>query len=1043
MMIKTLQAFFIKGLTFPLILFLLLAGYINKTLAQPNVIETGLYSVNDGLADRFVTDILQTSNGFLWIATNAGLNKFDGYSFTIFNDHPNNNHQISATNIKEIHEINGGRLLILYDNNLVFFDLLDPRSFEYKKIEMLPEDGIKGIVRDIKVNPQRKLQVLSQVDSTYNIYELAENHFQLKVQLPAQKGGLLGNAQFIQLKNGPFLLNESQSGLKLFSAKGELIKHFKRKDFDSPTYPYNYPCASNFMHESKDSTIWIAFSKLSGVFQVDLADISIRQFSQLTNRKRFARVWEDDQRNLIFAQSRGGSKGARVQAMYCLKPDQTIVSYNFMLDKRAVVTDVYSRNFAKNIIIGHDTGMRILKNNQSKVKYFSFNEEGSNEASSIIKDIEGDLNGYTYFINEEVWIYQIDLYNDEINELQVTNLRTNRPFKFDCPVDLHYDIDSSILWGISCAYSSNVSRIHKIDLSSCTSRTYIYKNKINAFAQTRDRMLWMVGQTRNNEGKLVSFDPNTEKFATFFDREGLNPLDNAIPRYIMENRAGGIWIGTENGLFKIDRDSALTTRYARSEDPGMSGLTSNSVYVINENQDGRLWLGTANGLNILNPQTGEIETYDKSHGLTNNIICGLIADDSGNYWISTSNGISYFEYSDRLFRNFYQADGLSHDEFRPKSFFKDENGRVYFGSANGLNVFEPSVLLETNDAPKVVLTEFIKYNARNEKPEIINKNLDQLNEVIISPYDTYFQFNFILPNFTNAQKNQFSVWLEDFDNDWIYLGNTPSVRYNKLPPGKYTLHIDGAGPNGNWSDDSRSIDIIVKPIFYKTWWFYLLATILIGGGVWAFFHYLLEQRLKVERIRMKLSSDLHDEMSGLLSGIAMQTDILQMMTSDSTSRSRLQIIGEVSRKAMSKMSDVIWSIDSRKDRVQDLIQRMQEHADEMLLPLNISYQFDIAKIDQNKLMPVTIRQNLYFIFKESINNVAKHSNATNVQIEFGNRGNTFEMKVKDNGQKFTSSFGKTGQGITNLKMRADRIKANLSIKQKDGFSILLKMNKFA
>ena len=899
-------------------------------LAQPNVIETGFYSVNDGLSDRFVTDILQTSNGFLWVATNSGLNKFDGYTFTIFNDHPNNKQQISATNIKRIQEIEDNQILILYENNLVYFDILDPSSFEYQKIEMLPEDGIKGIVRDIQVNPQNEVLVLSQTDSTYNIYKLKEDRFTLSVQFPNNQKSLMVNTQFIQLKTGDYLLNDNKSGARLFDSSGALLKHFKSKDFDSPTYPYGYPSGTNFMHQSKDSTVWVGFSKLSGVFQLDLKNLKIRQFTKLTNRKTFSRIWEDDHQNLLFAQNRVRSNNLRAQAMYCLKPDNTIVPFNFILDKRSVVTDVFSTNFDKNIIIGHDSGLRILQNNQSKVKYFSANVGRKNELRSSIINVDGDEDGTAFFISEEGGISQIDLFNDEVTELQVEDVRSGRPLSIDCLMDIHYDRDSSVLWVASCAYSSTIGRVHKIDLAACVSKTYVYKNKINAITQARDGKLWMVCQSRSNEGKIVSFDPTIEKFVTFFDSDGVNPIENAIPRYIMENRNGIIWVGTENGLFAIDQDSSRATRYAKSEDSNVLGLTSNTIYVIEENSDGRLWLGTNNGLNILDPETGYIETYDKSHGLTNNSIYGLIADDLGNYWISTSNGISYFEYANRLFRNFYQADGLSYDEFRPNSCYKDENGRIYFGSANGLNVFLPSVLLETYDAPKVVLTEFIKYNSRNEQPEVIEKNLDKLQKVVISPYDTYFQFNFILPNFTNAQKNQFSVWLEDFDNDWIYLGNTPSVRYNKLPPGTYTLHIDGAGPNGNWSETSRAIDIEVKPIFYKTWWFYLLATIFIGGLAWAVFHYLLEQRLKVERIRMKLSSDLHDEMSGLLSGIAMQTDILQMMTADAESQSRLKIIGEVSRKAMSKMSDVIWSIDSRKDRITDLIQRMQEHADEML-----------------------------------------------------------------------------------------------------------------
>ena len=156
---------------------------------QPDIIETGFYSVNDGLSDRLITDILQSSTGFLWLATPTGLNQFDGYEFTIFNDHPNNPNQISGADIKRIEEIEDAHLLILYENNLVFFDVLDLNSYETYKLSLLPEDGIRGIVRDIQITPQKKIQILTQTDSTYNIYQMEKpgpRPFNLHLQIPMQ-----------------------------------------------------------------------------------------------------------------------------------------------------------------------------------------------------------------------------------------------------------------------------------------------------------------------------------------------------------------------------------------------------------------------------------------------------------------------------------------------------------------------------------------------------------------------------------------------------------------------------------------------------------------------------------------------------------------------------------------------------------------------------------------------------------------------------------------------------------------------------------------
>jgi len=223
----------------------------------------------------------------------------------------------------------------------------------------------------------------------------------------------------------------------------------------------------------------------------------------------------------------------------------------------------------------------------------------------------------------------------------------------------------------------------------------------------------------------------------------------------------------------------------------------------------------------------------------------------------------------------------------------------------------------------------------------------------------------------------------------------------------------------------------------------MLVGLLIAGGIYAFSYNRLKQQLSIEKLRMKLSSDLHDEVSGLLSGIAMQSDMLQMKIQDEDSKARLHTIGEASRKAMSKLSDVIWAIDSRKDKVEDLIQRMREHADDMLLPMDVTYELKIDKIDLQEKMPVHLRQNLYFIYNEAINNIAKHANATKVWVEFINAGNVFEMSIKDNGNGRARSSFKTGQGLSNIQMRAQRLNASLQIIRDNGYTVRLTMKKFA
>jgi len=177
----------------------------------------------------------------------------------------------------------------------------------------------------------------------------------------------------------------------------------------------------------------------------------------------------------------------------------------------------------------------------------------------------------------------------------------------------------------------------------------------------------------------------------------------------------------------------------------------------------------------------------------------------------------------------------------------------------------------------------------------------------------------------------------------------------------------------------------------------------------------------------------------------MQSDMVQMSVEKERAKNQLQKISDTSRSAMSRMSDVIWSIDARKDKMSDLLLRMQEHAAEILIPLGIDYQFDIDTFNTNKAIGLNLRQNLYLIFTEVINNIGKHSDADTVQIALKNEGNAFLLHVKDNGtvRETKADNKKTGQGLSNLKMRTKSINGDLTIVRDNGFEVKLKVKRFA
>lgn len=1013
--------------------------------AQTDLLPSSFYSLNEGLSDRLIRDIYQNKQGYLWLATSNGLDKFDGYQFTSFNNDWDSPFKISDKGPEKIREDQLGNIVLIYPNNITFFDLLNPENNELTKVSLTFGSKIKGIVQKIFLNKEGEIFVLSQSDRNgLYLYQYIDKEFKLLFNREERYRKRDLNFDILALNDSTFLINDTEYGLRSFSRDGELLKKFVPADFNFTLEEDASLSKVAVFHEDRFGNIWMSFQKSKGIFFLKKGEEIFQQPSFIPQDKQLSKLWEDEVGNILLAVSTNQNNFPSVEHMFCVTPQQQIHDYSYFLDVSPYIMSVFSKNFFQTLFLGIDTGLKVVQNNRYKVQTYLAQNLDPDQRGYVIRGITSDIKGNIYIAREvDAW-YKLDASTKVVDTLPLFDESTGERVQVSCSMDIAFDKEG-YLWGIACENGIN-GLLVRYDTSTCNARLYYYPHQFNAFTIAKDGRIWLAYNSPTEKGGLTTFSPTSEEFNDFVDQEGKNPLKNAVPRYILETNNRLLWVGTESGLYKVEKALHKATNFSAKAGPNSTGISSNVIWVIHEAKDGKLWLGTSKGLNVFDPKTEKVKRFDKRNGLASNMVCGILPDDIGNYWLSTYNGLSYFDVTNELFRNFYRSDGLSHDEFNRFSFFKDAESRYYFGGVNGLNVFRPEDMLVSKYIPPVLLTKFVRSNSQTDTLIVRQANLNPNTPLYISPLDNYFQIHFTIPEFSNPSKNQYKVWLEGYEKDWSFLGNTPYVRYNRLPVGTYYLHLKGADSNGNWSKQDTVIKIEVGQILYKRWWFILLVLLLLAGVVFTVFKYQLEQQLQVERFRTKLSSDLHDEVSGLLSGIAMQTDVLQMLVKDEISQKRIKAIGEVSRKAMSKMSDVIWSIDSRKDKIEDFINRMQEHADDILVPLNIHYDLHIGQIEMGQKIPVGIRQDLYFIYKESINNVAKHSNATRVNIELGNVGLYFEMLIKDNGDGHSSGrmngSSKKGQGISNLKMRAKRIQADLILENDRGYTVQLKMKKF-
>lgn len=1027
------------------VMFALLLSCLYLT-GQPWSLPREHYSVNDGLSDRLIKSIVQTKEGLLWLGTANGLNRFDGYEFLVFDNHPGNELNISGANINKLQLEKNGYIVISYKGNSMLFDILIPETLEVRPVSLLPEFGIEGLPRLVTVNAQGEILVVAIDSKNTNIYRYINgNQFEKLASIQEQHRVKSVTVHLLQLDEQRFMLNDSEKGLRIYDAKRNTLKVFERADIEGLDDGAPYPGTAYFLHQDRNGKVWFSLQGYKGAYYYQPGDTILRHLCQLPQQTYYTSIWEDEAGNVMLSSTSAARDLYPTEGLYCLRPDGKVADFSYFLDLSRYIVSVFGKDFFQTVFLGIDTGLKIVQNQQSKVIKYLAKNLSADRRGAVMRGIATDGERFIYIAREVGPWYELDIQTGFLDTLRFIDERSGRSIEMSCTGNLQMDGQGN-LWGISCLGAATLGgRLHRYNIHTCKFQTYEFEHRFSSFTLSQDGLIWLCAEPTDTRGALVSFNPKTERFESFTDKEGQNPLRNASPYFILESRDKMLWIGTENGLYKINRKTRFPKVYQAYRGNGGNGLSSNIIYAIHEDQKGHLWLGTTNGLNIVDPTTDTFEHYSRADGLASNTVCGILPDEHGNYWISTYNGLSYYDRKAGLFRNFYTTDGLSHDEFNRFSYLRGPDGRFYFGGVNGINVFHDKDLLIHAQAPPLVLTKISIYNSRLNQTFVQNANLSDLKELVISPHDSYFTIHFTLPKYKNTRRNRYQALLEGYDKEWASTSN--SLRLNKLPPGEYTLRVKATDANGNQSSKELAIPILVKPAFYQTAWFKLLSLIIILLVGFAFFKYRLERHLEMERIRTKLSSDLHDEVSGLLSNIALQTDILQSSTQDMQSKDRLKYIGEVSRKAMSKMSDVIWSIDSRRDRVEDLLHRMQEHADEVLLPLDITLEMHIGKLDRQRKMPVVLRQNLYFIFKEAINNIAKHSSASRAVVKFYHEGSEFFLLIQDNGktahQVEEKQNNKNGQGLDNMRLRAERIGAELSILPHDnGFQVTIRGKRF-
>jgi len=503
---------------------------------------------------------------------------------------------------------------------------------------------------------------------------------------------------------------------------------------------------------------------------------------------------------------------------------------------------------------------------------------------------------------------------------------------------------------------------------------------------------------------------------------------------IHRDKKGILWLGTLEGLYRFDSEKETWKQY-KNISKNITSLNNNLIFSLcpdGVQPDKYLWIGTkGGGLNLFDIANETFTHYTEKQGLSNDVVYGILSDAANNLWLSTNKGISMFNTHTKEFKNYNEKDGLQGSEYNRNAFCKTDKGYLYFGGITGFNYFDPAKLSGSNYVPFVwitginVLNRPLQFGGKENtlsQPAYLTKGI-QLN------YDqNVITFEFASTDFSVFDKNRFRYRLTGFDKDWNYSGNTNSATYTNLDPATYTFIVQGNNSDGTWNEEGTSLRLTILPPWYMTWWFRTALVLALLFAGYSFYRNRLNQALKLQAIRNRIADDLHDEVGSNLSNIYIFSNVAQQKAKATDETAPLLLkISEYTRQSMEAMNDIVWMINTRNDRFENIMVKMRtlaaefSEASDCKLHLHFDEKLNDVKLNMEE------RKNFYLIYKEAMNNMAKYAGCKSLWVEMKLHQNTVTLKIIDNGKGFDVARANNGNGIFNMKKRAEMLKGALTV----------------
>ena len=817
--------------------------------SQPAFIKFSHLSTNSGLSQSNVTCIIQDRMGFIWLGTQNGLNKYDGYQFIVYRNDPKDSTSLSNNYIKSLSVDTAGNIWVgTWGGGINRFNAEKGNFTRYLNNKQRKNSLPDNFVNCIKGDKEGNIWIGTESCGLVRLDARTGNFFSYRND-PAQANSLSDNdvTDVMEDSKHRIWVATFRGGLNILESSGHSFARLRHDERNTGSLGYdNVRC----MLEDSKHRIWVG-TRGGGL---DLYDPATTSFSHFRNDPHnphsialdvILSLAEDVNGQLWIGTENGGLSIADSGTMQFHTYIQDDIDNSSLSNN-----SVYSifRDQHENMWVGTYSG-GVNLNNKDAALYphyrsnTSVNSLGNNNILAFSETEKG-----------EIWIGTdgggLNLFDPATGRFRhfLHEPGKTGTISSNFVLSLQSDREGNLWAGTVGAGINVLDRRHQVTRlfrNNPGDTNSISGDNICAMTRDQDGDMWIAAYGQG----LNLYHPENNHFSHFTHDNGSICSDRI--QCILGDSKSRIWIGSyDKGLDMLDKKTR-TFRHFTHSDTGNS-LSNNSINCLLEDNRGNIWIGTSTGLNCWDVRTGQFTAWFMEDGLPDNTIMGMLQDHRGNLWVSTLKGISRFMQSTRTFKNYSIADGLQGDEFKAHAAIRSHSQILYFGGSNGFNAFHPDSIRENKFDPPLVMTRFqlfakdvaIAHNDSNPSP--LKKSITLTNEITLPYSSSFISFEFASLNYTLARKKQYAYRLEGFDKGWNESGIRHIATYTNLDPGTYTFKAKGWDNRGSWSGKILTLTLIVLPPWWQTWWFRVLA-LLVGAGILYLFYKLRIRRIKKQQ----------------------------------------------------------------------------------------------------------------------------------------------------------------------------------------------------